>query len=623
MQFDVVVIGGGHAGIEAAWIAAQKKLAVLLVTNHIDLIGQMSCNPAIGGIAKGNIVREIDALGGLMGRAIDAFGIHFKMLNSSKGAAVWGNRAQADKQRYRNGIQKMLMAQKRICFLQGMVVALNTKGESIYSIIMDSGVEVRAKTVVLAMGTFLNGLCHIGLSSFAGGRCGEPPSCGLTKSIAELGIKSGRLKTGTPPRIDGRTVNFSKMQAQEGDAEPWPFSFATEHKLKNRAVCWITKTNSTTHAIIRDNLDRSPLYSGKIKSSGPKYCPSIEDKVIRFGDRGGHTLFLEPEGLDTSEMYLNGLSTSLPFDVQEKLVNSIAGLERAKIVRPGYAIEYDFFQPLQLKPTLESKKVKNLFFAGQINGTSGYEEAAGQGVLAGINAAQNALGEEGLMLSRDEAYIGVLIDDLTTKGTEEPYRMFTSRAEHRLLLRQDNCDERLLPKAYNKGYISRAFYQKRRKVWEKEKRELSHLAKTNIKPKAWNNSGPGSIKIPTRSSVLLKRPEVTIGRIYRAIKRKLPNRETCLRIEANIKYEGFIEIERAEYDKLKKLENQAIPFGFDFNEVAGLLNETKKKFLANKPATLKAALSIPGVTPADISVLMIHIAKEQKFKNVSRETVGL
>jgi tRNA uridine 5-carboxymethylaminomethyl modification enzyme len=448
MKFNIIIIGGGHAGIEAANICAQRNVSVLLITSHVDLIGQMSCNPAIGGIAKGNIVREVDALGGLMGKIIDNSGIHFKMLNKTKGMAVWGNRAQADKQQYRKVAKRYLEQHKTLSILQGLVEALNVEAGKVKSVLLNNGEIIEGEAIILCMGTFLNGIGHIGLNSFPCGRLGEPSSLKLTESIVDLGIKAGRLKTGTSPRIDGRTVDFSKLIPQEGDKNPWAFSFSTERILENKAVCWITKSNKKTHEIIRENLNRSPLYTGKIKSNGPRYCPSIEDKIVRFGERDGHTLFLEPEGLDTHEMYLNGLSTSLPFDTQIKMVQSLNGLENARIIRPGYGIEYDYFTPLQLKPTLESKTVKNLFFAGQINGTSGYEEAACQGLVAGINAVENIRDKNNLILGRDTSYIGVLIDDLITKGTEEPYRMFTSRAEFRLELRQDNCDERLMPIAF-------------------------------------------------------------------------------------------------------------------------------------------------------------------------------
>jgi tRNA uridine 5-carboxymethylaminomethyl modification enzyme len=618
MKFDIIVVGGGHAGIEAAHISAKRGLRVLLISAHLDLIGQMSCNPSIGGIAKGTIVREVDALGGLMGRLIDKTGIHFKMLNQTKGMAVWGNRAQADKKAYRNFARKWLEEQPGLYLHQGFVVKVKTKGELINSVILDHGEEIEAHCVILAMGTFLNGIAHIGLNSFMCGRLGEPPSHFLTDSLKEHGIESGRLKTGTSPRIDGRTVKFDKMTEQKGDAEPWPFSFSSEQIPENKDVCWITKTTSETHNTILSNLDRSPLYTKKIQGIGPRYCPSIEDKVVRFGERGGHTLFLEPEGLDTKEMYLNGLSTSLPFDVQIKMVHSIPGLEQAEIVRPGYAIEYDFFPPIQLWLTLESKNVKNLFFAGQINGTSGYEEAACQGLIAGINACEKLLGGEPLVLGRDTSYTGVLIDDLVTKGTEEPYRMFTSRAEHRLILRQDDADMRLMPIAYKKGLVSREHFEARKKIWEQKERLKERIIKARIHPEKWGKQDKETgIKGLTNAAELLKRPGITIGEILLAIGEKTESREIQSGVEADIKYSGFIENEKDHLEKFRKMENEMIPEEIKYDTIQGLLNESKAKLSKIKPRSFGQALRIPGVTPADITILMIHISKQ---KHVSRET---
>jgi tRNA uridine 5-carboxymethylaminomethyl modification enzyme len=619
MKFNVVVVGGGHAGIEAASICAKKGLSVLLITNHLDLIGQMSCNPAVGGIAKGNIVREIDALGGLMARIIDQTGIHFKMLNQTKGMAVWGNRAQADKSEYRIFARSLLETQPNLYLTQGLVQRIATRGDGISGVVLDSGEEIPAQAVILGAGTFLNGIAHIGLRSFPCGRLGEPPSLNLTESLKELGIDAGRLKTGTSPRIDGKTVDFSKLLEQPGDAEPWPFSFFTEEPIKNKAVCWITKTSKETHKIILTNLDRSPLYTGKIKSTGPRYCPSIEDKVVRFGERDGHTLFLEPEGLRTTEMYLNGLSTSLPFDVQIQMVQSISGLENAEIVRPGYGIEYDYFPPVQLLPTLESKKVKHLYFAGQINGTSGYEEAACQGLIAGINAAEKILGGEPLILSRDTSYTGVLLDDLVTKGTEEPYRMFTSRAEHRLILRQDNTDERLMPIAYKKGLIAEGLFEKRKKVWEEKGKLKEKFSEVKIDPSQWMpEKAEARIRIKTTASDLLRRPDVSIEAICEVLGETINNREIRKSIEADIKYSGFIEKDREYLEKFREMENALIPDSIQFEVVPGLLNESKAKLSKIKPRSLGQALRIPGVTPADISVLMVYISK---LKHVSRETV--
>jgi tRNA uridine 5-carboxymethylaminomethyl modification enzyme len=621
MKHDIIVVGGGHAGIEAAYICAKRRLSVLLITTHLDMIGQMSCNPAIGGIAKGNIVREIDALGGIMGKLIDRAGIHFKMLNQTKGMAVWGNRAQADKHLYRKLARMHLEQCETLNMLQGVVERIVVKNNRFNSVVLNSGERCDGSALVLCMGTFLNGIAHIGLNSFPCGRLGEPSSLYLTESLKDLGIHSGRLKTGTSPRIDGRYVNFEKMTKQPGDDDPWAFSYATEDMPENKTECWITKTTMETHTLIRENLNRSPLYTGKIQSIGPRYCPSIEDKVVRFGDRGGHTLFLEPEGLDTHEMYLNGLSTSLPFDVQVKMVKSIPGLESADIVRPGYAIEYDFFQPIQLKANLESKIIKNLFFAGQINGTSGYEEAGCQGLIAGINAAESIKDQEYLILSRDTSYTGVLIDDLITKGTEEPYRMFTSRAEHRLILRQDTTDERLMEWAFSKGLVEKNLYEKRKRMWEEKAKLKKRIADTKIEPDAWNDKNKESvIKQKTSLIELLKRPEISINDIESYLEESIKVRELKFGVEADIKYSGFIDKEKEAIEKYKKMENSIIPDTIDYEAIGGLLNESKAKLKTIKPSSLGQAARIPGVTPADISVLMVHLLNK---KNVSRGTVVL
>lgn len=623
MKTDVIVIGAGHAGIEASNIVTKKGLKVVLITNHIDLIGQMSCNPSIGGIAKGNIVREVDSLGGLMAKIIDVAGIHFKMLNQSKGTAVWGNRAQADKVTYRKVAKKYLDENESIKILQGMVRNICVKGEKCNGIILDSGEKIEAEAVIVAAGTFLNGIAHIGLNSFKSGRLGEPPSINLTENINSFGIKSGRLKTGTSPRIDKRTINFNLLTPQSGDENPWPFSYSTTTKLSNKINCWISKTNKTTHQIILENLDRSPLYTGIIKSNGPRYCPSIETKVVNFGERDGHTLFLEPESLENNEMYVNGLSTSLPFDVQQKMVNSIPGFEEAEIVRPGYGIEYDYFFPLQLKHTLESKIVQNLYFAGQVNGTSGYEEAAGQGIIAGINASQKILSEQDIILGRDTSYIGVLIDDLVTRGTEEPYRMFTARAEYRLLLRQDNSDERLMPISYKNGYLDEEVFRKRKIKWEKKKEVIEKLENQSIDEEKWNQYNQRKISGYLKAAELIKRPEISILDIIKIIdiEEEEADREFWLNLESDIKYKGFIEKQKKEIEKIKKIEKTKIPENLDYEKITGLLTESKNKMQYIKPETLGQASRIPGVTPADISLMAIYISKIEKNK-VSRETMG-
>ncbi|MCL2219228.1 MAG: tRNA uridine-5-carboxymethylaminomethyl(34) synthesis enzyme MnmG [Chitinispirillia bacterium] len=490
--FDLTVIGAGHAGIEAANIAAKMGASVLLVTNHADLIGQMSCNPAIGGIAKGNLVREIDALGGLMASLIDKAGIQFRMLNASKGSAVWGPRAQADRVMYRNLARRALENRPNLAILQAMVTGINVSGGKVTSITLDNGERVDTKAVVLAAGTFLNGVMHVGPNSRSGGRAGEPPSLMLTESIRALGITSGRLRTCTPPRIDGRTVDYAKLAAQRGDADPWPFSFFTKGKLSNKIVCWAARTNVNTHQRILRHMEKSPLHTEGAQIAGPRYCPSIEEKVVRFGERDGHTLYLEPESLDSHELYANGLFTELPCDVQEEMVKSVSGLEGARIMRPGYGIEYDYFSPLQLRPTLESRAVRGLFFAGQVNGSSGYEEAACQGLVAGINATLGLRGEEPVVLGRDTSYIGVLIDDLVTKGTEEPYRMFTSRAEYRLLLRQDNCDERLMPIGHRLGTITDGQYDERRRFWDRKRGVAEWLGGVKVTPEEYGRIAGGA-----------------------------------------------------------------------------------------------------------------------------------
>lgn len=613
MKFDVAVVGGGHAGIEAAYVAAKKGLATVLISSSLDMIGQMSCNPAIGGISKGTIVREIDALGGVMGRATDTAGIHFKMLNQTKGMAVWGPRAQADKRLYRQVVRQELESAEKLFLFQGMVTGITCFGGKIKGLQLDGGQKIDCRAVIFCMGTFLNGVAHIGMNSFACGRTGEPPSLHLTESLVEHGIATGRLKTGTPPRLDGRTVDFDKLEEQFGDTDPQPFSFSNERGVQNKVSCWIGKTNGLTHSYIHENLDNSPLFTGKITSIGPKYCPSIEDKVVRFGERDGHTLFLEPEGVDLQEMYLNGLSTSLPFDIQCKMVNSIRGLEKARITRPGYAIEYDYFDPIQLFATLESKTIGNLFFAGQVNGTSGYEEAACQGLIAGINAAANILDEPAFVAKRETSYIGVLIDDLVTKGTKEPYRMFTSRAEYRLLLRQDNADERLMEEAFERGLIEQSLYEKRRALWERKNSFIEKLGDLGVTVDAWARAGKApELRQTTKAAQLLKRPDTDLNDILRMTGICCEDLEAGLRAVADIRYSGFIEKQKKEIEKQQRYQNTPIPANFDYQKIEGLLNASQIELIKVQPTTIGQAARVPGITPADISVLLWHLVRNSE-----------
>ncbi len=602
---DVIVVGGGHAGIEAAHAVARMGMKTILITANIDMIGQMSCNPAIGGIAKGSIAREVDAMGGVMGLAIDKAGIHFRMLNKSKGKAVWGNRAQADKSQYRIACRELLEAEKSIQLYQAMVTEILSNDNRVIGVRCETRECLYARAVIIAAGTFLNGTGHIGYTSFSCGRSGEAASKGLSESIQKLGITAKRLKTGTPARLDGRSVNYDKMKAQKGDEEPWPFSYRTKRIPQNKVHCWVTKTAPETHAIIRENLNKSALYGGKISGIGPRYCPSIEDKVVRFGDRDGHTLFLEPEGLDHHELYCNGLSNSLPLDVQIELVRSIPGLEHARIIRPAYAIEYDFFPPTQLLLTLESRIAPGLYLAGQINGTSGYEEAACQGMIAGINAVEKICGHDPFVLRRDQAYSGVLIDDLVVKGTDEPYRMFTSRAEYRLLLRQDNADERLMPIAMKRGLINKQLYEERMNLWEEKKKLEERLSKEKVEI----NSEKTNEKKKIGARDYLKRPEISIEMALEKIGAQCNDREIKLKAESDIKYAGFIEKQRSEIERSKKMEESPIPSAVDYDRMDGLLLESRQKLKTIKPQTLGQACRIPGVTPADISVLIKNISR--------------
>jgi tRNA uridine 5-carboxymethylaminomethyl modification enzyme len=600
-DYDIVVIGAGHAGCEAALASARLGFSTCLFTINLDTIAQMSCNPAIGGLAKGHLVREIDDLGGEMAKVTDRAGIQFRMLNMSKGPAVWSLRAQADRVLYRLSMRNVLEFQKNLNIKQASVEKIIVEDRNVKGVLTSLGVFYSAKAVIVTTGTFLKGLIHIGLENFQAGRAGEFPSIGLSDSLRELGLEMGRLKTGTPPRLDAKTIAFSKTEAQYGDDPPIPFSHSTDKINNPQLPCYVTYTNSETHKIILGNLDRSPLYSGRIKGIGPRYCPSIEDKVVRFSQRERHQVFLEPEGLETKEYYANGIPTSLPYDVQVKLVRTISGLEETEIMRPGYAIEYDFVFPTQLKHNLETKKIEGLFLAGQINGTSGYEEAAAQGLMAGINASLKLQGKEPLILGRHEAYIGVLIDDLITKGTNEPYRMFTSRAEYRLLLRHDNADLRLMDKGYEIGLLDKEVYEKLLKKRRLIDEELLRLKKTRIKLDTDRNESLDQT---------LKRPEIT----YKFIEKLSPSdkpltEEIKKQVEIQVKYEGYIKRQMEMAERLKKTEDKKIPESFDYASVNGLSKEILGKLQEVKPANLGQASRIPGVTPAAISLLLVAIER--------------
>lgn len=615
--YDVIVVGAGHAGCEAAAAAANLGSKTLLITMNMETIGKMSCNPAMGGIAKGQIVREIDALGGYSGIIADKSAIQFKMLNLSKGPAMWSPRTQNDRMLFSTEWRLALENTPNLDFFQDMVKELIIENNKIAGIITSIGVKFKAKAVVLTNGTFLNGLIHIGEKQLGGGRMGEPKAFGITEQLISLGFEAGRMKTGTPVRVDGRSIDFSKMEEQKGDENPQKFSYLDTPKLTKQRSCYITYTNEIVHDILREGFDRSPMFNGTIQSLGPRYCPSIEDKINRFAERNRHQLFAEPEGWNTIEYYINGFSSSLPEDIQIKALHQIPGFEHAKVFRPGYAIEYDYFPPTQLQHTLETKLIENLYFAGQINGTTGYEEAAGQGLIAGINAHNKVYEKDPFTLNRDEAYIGVLIDDLITKGTEEPYRMFTSRAEYRLLLRQDNADIRLTEKSHKLGLATDERMKKVKEKIKKSQELEDFLRETSLKPHQINpileeeNSNP--VDQAYRASQILTRPNINLDKldkleIIHNISKNYTE-EVREQAEINIKYKGYIEKEKENVAKLQRLENIKIPDLFDFNQITSLSAEAKQKLNKIKPKTIAQASRISGVSPADINVLLIYLGR--------------
>lgn len=616
-QFDVIVVGGGHAGTEAATAAARMGMNTLLLTHNIDTLGHMSCNPAIGGIGKGHLVREVDALGGIMARAIDLGGIQFRTLNSSKGPAVRATRAQADRLLYKAVVRQMLENYPNLKIFQQACDDLIMDGDRVAGVVTQSGIRISGKTVVLTVGTFLNGLIHIGMENYKGGRAGDPPSIALAQRLRELPLRIDRLKTGTPPRIDARSVDLSVMQAQYGD-DPRPvFSFIGDASQHPRQVpCYVTHTNERTHEVIRNNLDRSPMYAGVIEGIGPRYCPSIEDKITRFADKTAHQIFVEPEGLTTHELYPNGISTSLPFDVQVQIVRSVRGFENAHITRPGYAIEYDFFDPRDLKANMESKCIPNLFFAGQINGTTGYEEAAAQGLLAGLNAGLRAQEKDAWHPRRDQAYIGVMMDDLSTLGTREPYRMFTSRAEYRLLLREDNADLRLTGIGRELGLVDDERWGKFNAKMEQVEQERQRMRSTWIHPQHPSLEAVNAlVNTPlTREQSLeelLRRPEVTYEALMaiEGVGPALTDTAAADQVEIQIKYAGYIERQHDEVEKQLRNENTLLPLDMNYRDVNGLSNEVIAKLNDAKPQTIGQASRISGITPAAISILLVHLKK--------------
>ncbi|WP_396208918.1 tRNA uridine-5-carboxymethylaminomethyl(34) synthesis enzyme MnmG [Flavobacterium sp.] len=619
-EYDVIVVGAGHAGCEAAAAAANMGCSTLLVTMNLQNIAQMSCNPAMGGIAKGQIVREIDALGGYSGIVSDKTAIQFKMLNKSKGPAMWSPRVQSDRMRFSDEWRTMLENTPNLDFYQEMVAGLLSDNGKITGVKTSLGVSIKAKSVVLTNGTFLNGLIHIGEKQFGGGRAGESASFGITEDLVKLGFESGRMKTGTPPRVDGRSLDFSKMVEQPGDDMPEKFSYTNlTAPLKTQRSCWMSYTSLEVHDILREGFDRSPMFNGRIKSLGPRYCPSIEDKINRFADKERHQLFIEPEGWTTCEYYINGFSTSLPEDIQFKALRSVAGFENVKFFRPGYAIEYDYFPPTQLHHTLETKLVEGLYFAGQINGTTGYEEAASQGLMAGINAALKVQQREPFILKRDEAYIGVLIDDLITKGTEEPYRMFTSRAEYRTLLRQDNADYRLTPKSFEIGLAKENRLIRMEQKFSQSEAMVNFFKETSIKPEEANPileaKGSAPMSQPDKMFKVFSRPQLDLedfrkfNKVAAYIDEHNLDQEVVEQAEIQVKYSGYIEKEKNNADKLTRLEDMIIPDNFNFDKIQSISIEAKQKLNKIRPRTIAQASRISGVSPSDISVLLIYMGR--------------
>tara|TARA_R110000737_G_scaffold6310_2_gene20081 strand:+ start:390 stop:2258 length:1869 start_codon:yes stop_codon:yes gene_type:complete len=618
-EYDVIVVGAGHAGAEAAAAAANLGSKTLLITMNLQTIGQMSCNPAMGGIAKGQIVREIDALGGYSGIVSDKSAIQFKMLNKSKGPAMWSPRTQNDRMRFAEEWRLMLERTPNVDFYQEMVSGLLVENNKIVGVKTSLGIDIKSKSVVLTNGTFLNGLIHIGEKQFGGGRAGEKAATGITEQLLSLGFESGRMKTGTPPRVDGRSLDYSKMIVQPGDTVPEKFSYSNTKPLSHQRDCHMTHTSALVHDLLREGFDRSPMFNGRIKSTGPRYCPSIEDKINRFADKDSHQMFVEPEGWETVEVYVNGFSTSLPEDIQFKALRSVVGFEKVKFFRPGYAIEYDYFPPTQLKHTLETKLIENLYFAGQINGTTGYEEAASQGLMAGINAHLKLNEKEPLILKRNEAYIGVLIDDLITKGTEEPYRMFTSRAEYRTLLRQDNADLRLTPLSYSIGLASEERMNRMEEKLEQSDSLINFFKETSVLPNEINpiltSVDSALVKQSDKMYKAFSRPNVTMDHMLQLekvssfIKENNFNSEVLEQAEVQIKYSGYIAKEKVNADKLHRLEAVKIPTNFDYSKLKSLSFEAREKLTKIKPVTISQASRISGVTPSDISVLLVFLGR--------------